>query len=111
MQTLKEIKDEVRQIEDSILALEMDNEKVFDAIVEMHLPIVSSVAQKVFNSSEERVHFEDVYNAGILGLINAIEDFDIEEEKEFSEFCKFRIEEAAKDSVRLSAWMSEQQVK
>lgn len=71
---------------------EMEN--TLDAVVEIHLPLVKYIATEFCSITDAVLDYAEIYNAGLLGLLNAIEEYDIERDEEFSVYCTNCIVEA-----------------
>lgn len=76
-----------------------------ERIVE-HLPLVRSIAVRVYESLPVHVDVDDLVHAGILGLIDAAARFDTEKQVSFRAYAKHRIRGAILDSLRDMDWAS-----
>jgi RNA polymerase sigma factor for flagellar operon FliA len=84
-------------------ALRLDAEERNRLIVE-HLPQVQYIARRVHDRLPSQVPIEDLYHAGVLGLMDAIERFDPQKKVQFESYAKFRIRGAILDSLRELDW-------
>lgn len=71
-----------------------------------HLPLVRSIAMRVYESLPVHVDVDDLVHAGILGLIDAAARYDTEKQVSFRAFAKHRIRGAILDSLRDMDWAS-----
>jgi len=72
----------------------------FERIME-HLPLVKQIAQRVYERIPKGlVQFEDLLQAGILGLIEAVKRYDPKRGIRFESFAHFRIKGAILDELR-----------
>lgn len=71
------------------------------AMIEMHLPMVRNIARNSYRQACEDVEYDDLFSAALMGLIGAIEDFDISVDGNFEKYCKVRIKTAVKDCLRI----------
>ncbi len=71
-----------------------------------HLPLVRSIAIRVYESLPVHVDVDDLVHAGILGLIDAAARYDTEKQVSFRAYAKHRIRGAILDSLRDLDWAS-----
>lgn len=93
-----------------VAGLMIDDSVVADfnsLMVDMHLPLVERLAREFDCVSQIRVDHDDLVNAGILGLIEAINDYAPNDAEDFEEFCEPMIEDALLDALRYASWFSE----
>lgn len=97
-----------RAIEDALFARMHDastsddqRTRIRDELVEMHLPLVRHVAQRYADRGEP---FDDVMQAGTLGLINAVDRFDPERGAAFSTFAVPTIVGSIRRHFRDATW-------
>lgn len=84
-------------------ALRMDAEERNRVVVE-HLSQVQYIARRVHDRLPAQVPIEDLYHAGVLGLMDAVERYDPEKKVQFESYAKFRIRGAILDSLRELDW-------
>ncbi len=77
-----------------------------DARIVEHLPLVRSIAIRVYESLPVHVDVDDLVHAGILGLIDAAERYSTEKQVTFRGYAKHRIRGAILDSLRAMDWAS-----
>lgn len=80
--------------------LERRNQIILD-----HLPLVKYVAGRIASRLPSHVEVDDLVNAGIIGLIDAIDKFDDERQIKFKTYAEFRIKGAILDELRALDWM------
>src|SRR5208337_2499561 len=68
------------------------------------LPQVRYIARRIHERLPRHVSFEDLVHAGVLGLIDALNKFDLSKHVQFSSYAKFRIRGAILDSLRELDW-------
>lgn len=76
----------------------------FQAIVLEQMPQVKYIARRIHEHLPQHVPFEDLLQAGIVGLIDALNKFDSEKNVKFASYAKFRIRGAILDSLREMDW-------
>lgn len=74
-------------------------------ILEAYLPLVSAVAARVAHRLPPCVELEDLKSVGVLGLLNAIDHFDVGRGVQFEAFSKKRIAGAMLDELRRQDWI------
>jgi RNA polymerase sigma factor FliA len=71
-----------------------------------HLPIVRFVALRIHERLPQHVPFEDLYSAGVVGLMDALGKFDRSKHIKFRGYAQFRIRDAILDTLRSLDWSS-----
>jgi RNA polymerase sigma factor for flagellar operon FliA len=69
-----------------------------------HLPQVRMVARKIHERLPESVCFEDLLSAGVIGLIQAIDNYDPRHNVKLKTYAEFRIRGSILDGLRESDW-------
>jgi RNA polymerase sigma-B factor len=82
-------------------ATEPDRELARDALVHLHLPLVEHCARRFRNRGEP---FEDLVQVGTIGLIKAIDRFDLDRGVEFSTYATPTIIGEVKRYFRDKGW-------
>jgi len=75
-----------------------------DAQIIEHAPLVKRIAYHLSNRLPESVQVDDLIQAGMLGLLEAIKHFDISQGASFETYAGIRIKGAMLDEVRRSDW-------
>lgn len=70
-----------------------------------HLPLVKYVAGRIASRLPSHVEVDDLVNAGVIGLIDAIDKFDSERQIKFKTYAEFRIKGSILDELRSLDWM------
>jgi RNA polymerase sigma factor for flagellar operon FliA len=68
------------------------------------LPHVRYIAHRIYERLPRHVPFEDLVHAGVIGLIDAVNKFDLSKHVQLSSYSKFRIRGAILDSLRELDW-------
>ncbi len=71
-----------------------------------HLPLVRFVARRIHERLPQHIPFEDIYGAGVVGLMDALDKFDSTKHVKFRSYAQFRIRGAILDSLRSLDWSS-----
>ena len=77
-----------------------------DQIVLDHLPLVKAIAIRVHENLPVHTDLDDLINAGVLGLFDAVTKFDQTKKVEFHSYAKHRIKGSILDSLRQLDWAS-----
>ncbi len=80
------------------------SEEERERLILEHLPQVRLVARKIHERLPETVSFDDLLSAGVVGLIQAIDNFDPSQNVKLKTYAEFRIRGAILDSLRESDW-------
>lgn len=74
-------------------------------LVERYLPLVKYNAERIWQRLPDGVDLDDLISAGIFGLMDAIEAFDLERGVKFETYCVPRIRGAMLDELRTMDWV------
>src|ERR1700742_4962378 len=69
-----------------------------------HLPIVRFIARRIHERLPQHVPIEDLYSAGVVGLLDAFGKFDPTKQVQFRSYAQFRIRGAILDNLRTLDW-------
>jgi len=75
-----------------------------DALINETLPLIKHIAHRVATRLPSNIEMRDLINAGVLGLIDAIEKFEPERNVKFKTYAEVRIRGAILDSLRDLDW-------
>ncbi len=75
-----------------------------ERILMEQIPQVRYIARRIHERLPRHVPFEDLVHAGVIGLIDALNKFDLSKHVQFSSYAKFRIRGAILDSLRELDW-------
>ena len=75
-----------------------------EKLIIAHLPQVRLIARKIHERLPETVALDDLLSAGVIGLINAIDNFDPRQNVKLRTYAEFRIRGAILDSLRETDW-------
>lgn len=77
-----------------------------EALIEAHLPKVKFIADRIGAKLPPSVEREDLYGAGVIGLLDAADRFDPSRGIAFTTFAELRVRGAILDSLRDLDWAS-----
>jgi RNA polymerase sigma factor FliA len=69
-----------------------------------HLPIVHLIARRIRERLPQNIAIDDLYSAGVIGLLDALYKFDPSKHVKFATYAQFRIRGAILDSLRAIDW-------
>jgi RNA polymerase sigma factor for flagellar operon FliA len=75
-----------------------------DRLIVEHLPQVRLIARKIQERLPDTIALDDLLSAGVIGLINAIDNFDPQQNVKLRTYAEFRIRGAILDSLRETDW-------
>ena len=75
-----------------------------NALINETLPLIKHIAHRVSTRLPANVEIRDLINAGVLGLLDAIEKFEPERGVKFRTYAEVRIRGAILDSLRNLDW-------
>ena len=74
-------------------------------LMEVYLPIVKFNAERIGAKLPDEVDGDDLVSAGVFGLVNAIDSFDLRRGVKFETYCAPRIRGAMLDELRMMDWV------
>ena len=80
-------------------------EDLRNILMENYLPLVRYNAERIHTKLPDEVDVEDLMSAGIFGLMDAIDSFDMERGVKFETYCAPRIRGAILDELRAMDWV------
>ena len=76
-----------------------------NALVECYLPLVGSILNRLAGTLPDEVDREDLYSAGLLGLLTALRKFNPATGVPFDSYARQRIRGAMLDEIRRMDWV------
>lgn len=80
-------------------------EAIRNRLMEAYFPIVKYNAERVSTKLPDEVDVDDLISAGIFGLMDAIDAFDLDRGVKFETYCAPRIRGAILDELRSMDWV------
>jgi len=84
---------------------DMSNQELRNRLVEMYLPLVKYNGERIWARLPEGVELDDLVSAGVFGLMDAIDLFDLSRGVKFETYCVPRIRGAMLDELRTMDWV------
>ncbi|MBX7167691.1 MAG: FliA/WhiG family RNA polymerase sigma factor [Pirellulales bacterium] len=82
-----------------------DNQELRNRLVEQYLPLVKYNGERIWARLPEGVELDDLISAGVFGLMDAIDSFDLSRGVKFETYCVPRIRGAMLDELRTMDWV------
>jgi RNA polymerase sigma factor for flagellar operon FliA len=83
-------------------------EAIREQLISEHMPVVRSIARRLHEQLPAHVSRDDLYSAGVVGLLEAIDRFDPSKGVLFRTYAQYRIRGAILDSLRSLDWSPRQ---
>ena len=84
---------------------EPDNRNLRNRLVEEYLPLVKYNGERIWSRLPDGVDLDDLISAGVFGLMDAINAFDLTRGVKFETYCVPRIRGAMLDELRTMDWV------
>lgn len=84
---------------------DMTNQPLRNKLVERYLPLVRYNGERIWSRLPEGVELDDLISAGVFGLMDAIDSFDLSRGVKFETYCVPRIRGAMLDELRTMDWV------
>ena len=81
------------------------NQTLRNALIERYFPLVRYHGEKLSHKLPDEVELDDLVSAGIFGLMDAIDAFDVNRGVKFETYCVPRIRGAMLDELRNMDWV------
>jgi len=96
--------EDVAQLWDAFKA-DSENQDLRNRLVEIYLPLVKYNGERIWSRLPEGVELDDLISAGVFGLMDAIDAFDLTRGVKFETYCVPRIRGAMLDELRTMDWV------
>jgi len=84
---------------------DMSNQELRNRLVEIYLPLVKYNGERIWARLPDGVELDDLISAGVFGLMDAIDAFDLSRGVKFETYCVPRIRGAMLDELRTMDWV------
>src|SRR6476620_6920498 len=81
------------------------NQECRNLLVEQYLPLVKYNGERIWARLPDGVELDDLVSAGVFGLMDAIDAFDMTRGVKFETYCVPRIRGAMLDELRTMDWV------
>ena len=84
---------------------DQSREDLRNQLIEIYLPLVKYNGERIWARLPEGVELDDLISAGVFGLMDAIDAFDLSRGVKFETYCVPRIRGAMLDELRTMDWV------
>ncbi len=98
------VQDEILEVW-KIYKRDQSNKELRNRLVERYLPLVKYNGERIWARLPEGVELDDLISAGVFGLMDAIDAFDLSRGVKFETYCVPRIRGAMLDELRTMDWV------
>ena len=81
------------------------NQELRNVLIEHYMPLVQFHGERVRSRLPDEVELDDLVSAGVFGLMDAIDAFDLTRDVKFETYCVRRIRGAMLDELRNMDWV------
>jgi RNA polymerase sigma factor for flagellar operon FliA len=100
----EETKDEIQEVWRRYKS-DLSQKELRNRLVERYLPLVKYNGERIWARLPEGVELDDLISAGVFGLMDAIDAFDLSRGVKFETYCVPRIRGAMLDELRTMDWV------
>ena len=79
--------------------------RVEEDLIQQYLPLVKTVVGRLAMNLPSHIRMEDLYSTGLVGLLNAVRQFDPKINPSFESYARLRIRGAVFDELRRLDWV------
>jgi RNA polymerase sigma factor for flagellar operon FliA len=76
-----------------------------EKLIIQYVDIVKIIAGRLYTSFNSKVEYDELVSYGILGLIDAIEKFNLQKDVKFETYANIRIKGSIIDQIRTNDWV------
>ena len=81
------------------------DENLRNILIEKYMPLVKYISERLLATLPKSIELDDLTSAGIFGLMDAIDGFDLERGIKFKTYCTTRIRGSILDELRSQDWV------
>ena len=96
-------KAEISAYQSSVLPLSQD--PIRNQIIMDYAPLIKYIAQRIAVKLPPNIEIDDLFSAGVIGLMDAIDKYDPSRENKFKTYAEFRIRGSILDELRSQDWV------
>ncbi len=83
----------------------MTDDPMRNQIIMDYAPLIKYIAQKIAARLPSNIDIDDLFSAGVIGLMDAIDKYDPSRDNKFKTYAEFRIRGAILDELRSQDWV------
>jgi RNA polymerase sigma factor for flagellar operon FliA len=76
-----------------------------DQLILEYAPLIKYIAQKIAARLPANIELDDLMSSGVIGLMDAMEKYDVTRDNKFKTYAEFRIRGAILDELRAQDWV------
>lgn len=76
-----------------------------ERLIVEYAPLIKFIAQKIAARLPANVELDDLISSGVIGLMDAVEKYDVSRDNKFKTYAEFRIRGAILDELRAQDWV------
>jgi len=81
------------------------DENLRNILIEKYLPLVKYISERLLATLPKSIELDDLTSAGVFGLMDAIDGFDLDRGIKFKTYCTTRIRGSILDELRSQDWV------
>jgi len=81
------------------------DENLRNILIEKYMPLVKYISERLLLTLPKSIERDDLISAGVFGLIDAIDGYDLERGIKFKTYCTTRIRGSILDELRSQDWV------
>jgi len=81
------------------------DENLRNVLIENYMPLVKYISERLLLTLPKSIELDDLTSAGVFGLMDAIDGFDLERGIKFKTYCTTRIRGSILDELRSQDWV------
>ena len=86
-------------------AVPLTHDPMRNQIIMDYAPLIKYIAQKLAARLPSNIDLDDLFSAGVIGLMDAIDKYDPSRDNKFKTYAEFRIRGAMLDELRSQDWV------
>ncbi len=83
----------------------MNDDPMRNQIIMDYAPLIKYIAQKIAARLPSNIDIDDLFSAGVIGLMDAIDKYDPSRDNKFKTYAEFRVRGAILDELRSQDWV------
>src|ERR1700690_1430356 len=76
-----------------------------DKLIMEYAPLIKFIAQKIAVRLPSNIELDDLISSGVIGLMDAMDKYDVTRDNKFKTYAEFRIRGAILDELRAQDWV------
>lgn len=86
-------------------AVPLTSDPMRNQIILDYAPLIKYIAQKIAARLPSNIDLDDLFSAGVIGLMDAIDKYDPSRDNKFKTYAEFRVRGAMLDELRNQDWV------